>query len=217
MTGDQEAFRHAVAGVPGFVYRNGLSLALVSVAWFLASLPLVTIGPATLGAYVAIQDLRSDRNRIDREHVWHTLRRNGVASLLFSGVPVAFGAVAVTYGVTALQRESLPGEVIALIAAYVGLYSALALMPAFDRLARGDDAVDAARFGLSWLVHHPTPALAMGLLTVAILALAALLTIGFVILFAGVAFSLQVAVIEIVEEQSQELAPEERVGNSTKT
>ncbi|MDS0223517.1 hypothetical protein NDI54_19435 [Haloarcula sp. S1AR25-5A] len=216
MTGDQKAFRHAVAGVPGFVYRNGLSLVLVSVAWFLASLPLVTIGPATLGAYVAIQDLRSDRNQINREHVLHILHCNGVASLLFSGVPVVFGAVAVTYGVTSLQRGSIPGEIIALIAAYVATYSALALMPTFDRLARGDGVIDAARFGLGWLVHHPTPALAMGLLTVTLLALAALLTIAFVVLFAGVVFSLQVAIIEVVEAQSQEFELKEPVGNKTK-
>lgn len=196
---DRQSFRRAVAGVPRFCYRNGLALVVVSVCWFLASVPLVTIGPATLAAYAAIQDLRSDRNRIDRGRVWRTLRRNGAASAAFSGVPVAFGAVALVYGVTALERGSILGEAIALVAGYAALYLALALIPTFDGLARGDDPVAAFRFGLTWLARHPTPALTMGLVTVVVLALTALLTIGFVLLFAGVAFSVQLAILDAVE------------------
>ncbi|MBX0325617.1 hypothetical protein EGH21_21575 [Halomicroarcula sp. F13] len=205
---DQTAFRHALAEVPGFIYHNGLRLALISLAWTLASLPLVTIGPVTLAAYVAIRDLRSDCNRIDWDNVWTVLRQNGVASALFSGIPVAFGAVAVTYGVTALRQGSLAGELVALMAAYVALYVALALIPTYVKLAHGTDPVAAFRYGVSWLAHHPTPALAMGLLTVVVLAVTAVLTIAFVLLFAGIAFSIQVAVVESVDE---------RIGETTVT
>ncbi|WP_254279737.1 DUF624 domain-containing protein [Haloarcula marina] len=207
MTGtDQAAFRRAVADVPGFVYHNGLRLALLSLLWTLASLPLVTIGPATLAVYVAIRDLRSDRNRIDRGHIWSVLRQNGVASALFSGVPVAFGAVAVTYGVTALRTGSLAGEVVALVAAYVALYVALALVPTYVELARGSDPVAAFRYGVGWLARHPTPALATGLLSLVVLAVTAVLTVAFVLLFAGVAFTLQVAVVETVDDRPPEPA-----------
>ncbi|QIO21661.1 DUF624 domain-containing protein [Haloarcula sp. JP-L23] len=206
MTGetDQAAFRRAIAEVPGFVYHNGLRLALVSLAWVVASLPLVTIGPATLAAYAAVRGLRSDHNRIDRANVWAVVRRNGVASALFSGVPVAFGAVAVTYGVTALREGSLAGEVAALVAAYVALYVALALIPTYVELARGSDPVAAFRYGVGWLARHPTPALATGLLTLVVLAVTAVLTVAFVLLFAGVAFSLQVAVVETVDDRTNE-------------
>ncbi|SFR64570.1 hypothetical protein [Halogeometricum limi] len=197
-TADQRAFRRALSTVPGFVYRNGLRLTLVSVLWALASLPLVTIGPATLGAYVAIRDLRSDRNRLDADHVRRVLRRNGAASALFSGVPVVFGAIAVAYGLTALERGSVAGEVVALVAGYVALYVALALIPTYVALADGDDPVDAFGYGVRWLVRHPTAALAMGLLTVAILAVTVLLTVAFALTFAGVAFSLQISVVEAV-------------------
>jgi len=199
---DQVAFRHALADVPGFVYHNGLRLALISLAWFLASLPILTIGPVTLAAYTAIQDLRSDRNHINRGHIRAVLRQNGVASVVFSGVPVAFGFVAATYGVTALQQGSLIAEAVALVAAYVALYLALALMPTYVKLARGEDPITALRFGIGWLVKHPTPALTMGLLTVIIFALTAVLTIAFVLLFAGIAFSLQVSIVESVEAQT---------------
>jgi hypothetical protein len=203
---DQLSFRRALASIPAFLYRNSLSLAIVSLCWFLAVLPVVTIGPATLGAYVAIQDLRSDRNQIDYGRIGRVLRQNGIASALFSGVPVAFAAVAITYGMAALERGSLPGEAVALVAAYTALYIGLSLIPTFSSLARGDGPVDALRYGLSWLVRHPTSALAMGLVTLVVLALTALLTIAFALAFAGVAFSLQLAVVDTVDERSRQTA-----------
>ncbi|MFC6976011.1 hypothetical protein ACFQL1_17045 [Halomicroarcula sp. GCM10025709] len=207
---DQAAFRTAFAGVPGFVYRNWLTLTLLSVLWFVASVPLVTIGPATLGMYAAIQDLRSDQNRIDRARVFTVLRERGIASLLFSGLPVVFAVVAGTYGLTAIQQQSLLGEAIALLAAYIALYLALALIPTYVALARGADPVDAFRYGIGWLVSHPTPALSMGLLSVLLLLLTALLTVGFVLLFAGFAFSLQVAVVETVDSKTADSPVQER-------
>lgn len=203
-TTNQGAFRQAVADVPSFVYGNWLRLTVVSVVWFVASIPVVTVGPATLGAYVAIQDLRSDRNRIDRGRILRVLRKNGIASVLFSGIPVIFGVVAATYGATALQQGSLVGEAIALVAAYIALYLALALVPTFVALAQETEPVDAFRYGIRWLVSHPTPALAMGLLSLVVLVLTLLLTIAFVLIFAGVAFSLQIAVVETVDSQTAE-------------
>ena len=205
-TTDQEAFRRAVADLPGFVYRNGFRLALLSLGWVVASLPLVTIGPATLAAYAAVQDLRSDRNRIDLDRLRTVLRRNGVASALLAGVPATFGSIAVLYATTALTRESLAGELVALVAAYVAVYAVLALVPTFAALARGEEPYEAVRFGVRWLSAHPTPALATALLTLVVLAVSVLLTIGFVLLFAGVAFSLQVAVVESVEERTGDAA-----------
>ena len=197
---DQRAFRRSVVRVPGFVYHNGLRMTLLSLAWAVASLPLVTIGPATLAAYVAIRGLRSDRNAVDWSRIRTTLRRNGVASAVFSGVPVVFGAVAVTYGLTALRQGSLAGEVVALVAGYAALYVALALIPTFVALSEGTEPVAALRYGVGWLARHPTAALSMGLLTVAVLAVCLLLTVGFALLFAGLAFSLHVAVVEAVDD-----------------
>lgn len=196
---DQAGFRNAVRAVPGFVYHNGLRLTALSLAWTLAAIPLVTIGPATLAAYVIVQDLRSDRNRIDRGRLVAVLRKNGPASVLFSGVPVAFGLVTVAYGTASLNRASLAGEAIALVALYIALYAALTLMPTFTALARGADPVDALGFGLGWLRAHPGPALAMGLLSLLVLVVTLLLTIAFPLLFASLVFSLQVAIVETVD------------------
>ncbi|WP_160135392.1 hypothetical protein [Halococcus salsus] len=211
---DQEAFRYALSQVSRFVYQNGFSLAIISLLWFLASLSLVMIGPATLAAYVAIQDLRSDQNRVDRAHVLTVLRHNGVASAMFSGVPVALGAVAVTYATAALERGSVLGEGIALVAAYAAVYVSLALMPTFAKLAGSEDAVDALRYGLKWLIRHPTPALAMGLMTLVVLSVTVLLTIAFVLVFPGLAFSIQLTIIDEVEEHSSRTSSVEMASNS---
>lgn len=202
MTTDREAFQDALVTVPRFVYGNGLRLTMLSVAWVIASLPLVTVGPATLAVYTAVGDLRSDRNRIDRERIARILGQNGIASALFSGVPVVFAGIAVLYGATALSEGSLLGEVVALVAAYVALYVLLALVPTFVALSTGTEPVESFRYGVGWLRDHPTPALTTGLLTVVLLAVSVLLTIAFVLLFAGVAASLHVAVVETVDDRT---------------
>jgi hypothetical protein len=197
----------ALAGLPGFLYGNGLRLAAVSLAWTVAALPLVTVGPATLAAYAAIRDLRSDRNAVDLGRVKAVLRENGAASALLAGVPVAFGSVAAVYGVSALERESLAGEAVALVAAYVALYAVLAAVPTFAALARGEGPVRAVRYGVGWLAAHPTPALATGLLTLVVSTVTVLLSVAFPLTFAGVAFSLQVAVVETVDRRTDDPTP----------
>lgn len=206
-TTDQAVFRRALNRLPRFLYGNALRLVMVSVAWAICSLPMVTVGPATLSAYTAIQDLRSDRNTIDRSRIVSVLRQNGVASVVFSGIPVVFAMVAFLYGVPALAQESLVGEVVALMAAYIAIYTALVAVPTYTAMARGTPPVAAVRQGIRWVGAHPTAALTTGLLTVVVLALTVLLTIGFVLLFAGLAFSIHITVVEELDMVSTDGTP----------
>lgn len=194
-TTNQAAFRRALVGLPRFVYGNGLQLIVLSVVWVVCSLPLVTVGPATLAVYTAVQDLRSDRNTTDRSRIVSTLRQNGAASIVFSGVPVVFGVIAFLYGVQALEQGVLLGEIVALIAGYIALYATLVLIPTFDAMAAGVSPVASVRRGVRWVRAYPTAALTTALLSVAFLALSVLFTIAFVLLFAGVVVSLHVAVV----------------------
>jgi hypothetical protein len=57
----------------------------------------------------------------------------------------------------------------------------------------------------------------MGLVTVAVLALTVLLTIAFVVAFAGVAFSVQLTVIDAVEERSPRGSAAAVVADATDT
>jgi hypothetical protein len=206
-TTNQAAFRRALAGLPQFVYGNGLQLVVLSVAWVVCSLPLVTMGPATLMVYTAIQDLRSGRNTIDRSRIISILRQNGAASIIFSGVPFVFGIIAFLYGTQALQQGVLLGEIVALITGYVALYATLVLIPTFNAMAAGVSPMSSVRRGVRWVRAYPTAALTTALLTVIILALSVLLTIAFVLLFAGIVVSLHVAVVDEFDSQNLEDTP----------
>ncbi|QZP36936.1 DUF624 domain-containing protein [Halobaculum magnesiiphilum] len=206
------AFTRALSQLPRFVYGNGLRLAVLSILWVVCSLPIITVGPSTLAVYVAVQDLRSDRNTIDWSRIIAILRQNGVASAVFSGVPVAFTAIATMYGVQALEQGALFGEVVALVSGYIALYVGLVLIPTFDEMASGTMPVTAIRRGVRWVSTHPTAALATALLTTALLALTVLLTVAFVLLFAGVTASLHVLLIK--ESRNLEIEMSQNAGAS---
>ncbi|RBI60090.1 hypothetical protein DMJ13_20745 [halophilic archaeon] len=201
---NQVAFQQALSELPQFVYGNGLRLAMLSVAWTICSLPLVTVGPATLAVYVAVQDLRSARNTIDRSRIFSILRQNGGASAVFSSIPVIFVTIAILYGIQALKEEVLIGEVIALISGYIGLYVALILIPTFNEMAAGVPPVSALRRGVRWVSSHPTVALTTALLTVIFLVVTVFFTIAFVLLFAGLVVSLHVVIVTELESFSPE-------------
>lgn len=201
---NQTTFRRALTRFPQFVYENGLRIVMLSVLWVVCSLPVITIGPATLAVYAAIQDLHSDNNAIDRSRIASILRQNGVASIIFSGIPVAFGGISVLYGIQALTHGAIIGEIIALIAGYITLYLGLVLIPTFSALASGVPPVTAFRHGVRWVGAHPTAILASALLTVVILAATILLMVAFVLLFAGVTFSLHIVITDEFDQQSAE-------------
>ncbi|MDS0280682.1 hypothetical protein [Haloarcula onubensis] len=173
-----------------FVYEHSVTLVAVSVAWFVASLPLVTVGPATLGAYAAVRSLR-EAGALDRRRVAGVLRRNGVHAALLSFLPVTFFAAAGLY-----LRGGTPNSgfeiVIAVVGVYVGAYLVVALVPTFVAMAAGDPPAAALKRAYVWTASKPTAALSLALVTAVIFAVTALLTIGFVLLFPAVAFSYHV-------------------------
>ena len=173
-----------------FVYEHSARLVVVSVAWFVASLPLVTIGPATLGAYAAIRSLR-ETGRIDRGRVAGVLRTNGVHAALLAFLPVVFAtpaALSLRGGVTLAGFESI----LAVGGLYVAGYLVVALMPTFVAMADGEAPGPALKGAYIWTASKPAAALSLGLVTAVVFVVTALLTIGFVLLFPAVAFSYQI-------------------------
>jgi len=173
-----------------FVYEHSVTLVAVSVAWFVASLPLVTIGPATLGAYAAIRSLR-ETGSLDRRRVAGVLRRNGVHAVLLSFLPVTFFVAAGLYLRSGTPRTGFE-TVIAVVGVYVGAYLVVALIPTFITMASGEPPTVALRRAYVWTATKPTAALSLVLVTAIVFAVTALLTIGFVLLFPAVAFSYHV-------------------------
>lgn len=173
-----------------FVYEHSATLVAISVAWFVASLPLVTIGPATLGAYAAIRSLR-ETGRLDRGHVASILRTNGIHAALLSFLPMVFAtpaALSLRGGATPTGFES----VLAVAGLYVAGYLGVALMPTFVAMADGETPIAALKRAYVWTATDPTAALSLAFVTAIVFALTALLTIGFVLLFPAVAFSYHV-------------------------
>lgn len=192
MTSDEpdiERFRTALSETGRFVYRHITALVGVSVVWFLASVPLVTVGPVTLGAYAAIRSLR-ESGRIDRGVLVERLRTNGVHATLLSALPLIPALAAGLYADSYLGSRSTASAALAVVCAYAALYAVLLLVPTFVSLSGGTEVVEALREGQKQLTGHPTLALTTGLLTVAILVVTAASTVGFVLLFPALAFTL---------------------------
>jgi|AntRauTorckE6833_2_1112554.scaffolds.fasta_scaffold00476_4 hypothetical protein len=173
-----------------FVYQHSATLIAVSVAWFIASLPLVTIGPATLGAYAAVRSLRQT-GRLDGDYVVSAVRTNGVHALLLSVLPIVFAAPA---GLSLRAGTTFTGltPIVAVVGLYVAGYLAVALIPTFVAMADGESPVVALKQAYVWTASNPAAALSLALVTAVVFAVTALLTIGFVLLFAAAAFSYHV-------------------------
>lgn len=173
-----------------FVYQHSATLVAVSVAWFVASLPLVTIGPATLGAYAAVRSLRQT-GRLDRDYVVSAVRTNGVHAALLSALPVVFAAPA---GLSLHGGATVTGlaTIVAVVGLYVAGYLAVALIPTFVAMADGESPVVALKRAYVWTATDPAAALSLALVTAILFAVTALLTVGFVLLFAAAAFSYHV-------------------------
>lgn len=184
-------YRAFVAGVR-FFYDHGPQLVAVSVFWFFCSLPLVTVGPATLAAYAAVVSLR-EGYQIDRRRVAATVKRHGVTAALFSGVPLAFTGVAALYVRQYLATRSTAALVLGVITTYVAVYTALILVPTFTRLTTGDDLEPAVRAAVRWTGRNAVGAVMVAMGTFLLFVVTGVLTIGFVLVFGGtvVAFHLE--------------------------
>lgn len=173
-----------------FVYHHSVPLVAVSVAWFVTSLPIITAGPATLGAYATIRSLR-EKGQVDREYIKRALRTNGLHAALLSFLPMAFIGAGSLYLGGAVTAGGF-GPIIAVVALYIGGYVAVALIPTFVALADGTPPVAALRQAYVWTATDPASTMALALVTVGVVGVTALSTIGFVLLFPALAFSYHV-------------------------
>ncbi|MEF8824818.1 MAG: hypothetical protein V5A34_00520 [Halapricum sp.] len=161
-----------------FTYHHSTVLVPLSVLWFFTSLPLVTAGPATLGAYATVLSLR-ETGEVDRGRVLGTIRRNLVHSILLGLLPPVF------LGIATVNAIGGGSSLVAVLALYVGTYLAVVLVPTFVGLAQGRAIVPALREGYIWTANNPAVAVHLVVVTIVVTVAAAFLTIGFVLLFAG--------------------------------
>jgi len=193
---DVERFGDALHETGRLVYRNSHLLAAVSLCWALVSFPVVTVGPATLGAYVAIGQIASDRNRIELGDIFVTVRRQFVPATLFGLLPGVFFLIAGGYAVAQPVEPSLRTVLPLFLSLYAGLYAVLVLVPTFVELAVGTAPSDALRAGVGWTATHPTLAMLAGIFTAVVLVVSLALMVTFPLLYAGLAFSFHWSIVD---------------------
>lgn len=185
---DTTAVYRAFVSAVRFFYEHGPRLVVVSVLWFLCSLPVLTVGPATLAAYTAVESLRVG-HQIDRGRIAATVKRHGVSAGLLAGVPVVFAAVAALYVQQYLATRATLALALGVVTTYAASYAALVLVPTFAGLAGGDDLEPSVRTAVRWTGRNPTAAVMVGMGTLLLAAVTGLLTVAFVVVFAGLAAS----------------------------
>jgi len=200
-----------------FVWANLVSVVGISVCWFLAALPVVTIGPATVGAYAAVLSLREDRDAsviasdgVDRSAVTATVREQFVHATLIGLVPLVLVGIAASYAGAYLATSALAPGLLALAGVNAAAYAALVSIPTLLGLAQGDAVADAVTGGYVWTARHAVGAVALGVVTAALLAAASVLTIAVIVLFAGVAAAFHVEFVTGVAATDETLSPAPR-------
>jgi hypothetical protein len=187
-----------------FVYQHSTTLILMSIVWFIASLPVITLGPATLGAYSVVRSLR-ETGSIDHARTVAVIRTNGIHAMLLALVPLVFVATGALYLRTGTPLGSL-SMVVAAACMYAGGYLGIALIPAFIAMADGESSLTATKRGYMWVASQPVSTVSLAVVTAILFVATALLTIGFVLLFPAVAFSYHAEVLtdDLAETTSAE-------------
>jgi hypothetical protein len=188
------------------VWDYPLAVVAISVAWAFAAVPIVTLGPATVGAYAAVDSL-SERGRVDRSAVLDTVRAQALHAVSLSLLPGAVGLIAVNYGLAYLATGATMAGLLALAGGYAALYLLLVACPTFVGLARGEGATDALVEGYLWTARHPIGAVAMGVVTGLLLLVTGLLTVAAVLLFGGTAATFHVAFVDRTTSPERQETP----------
>lgn len=182
-----------------FVYRHTGSVVAISVAWLLASLPLFTVGPATLGAYAAIRSLR-DEDTVDVRNVLSTVRRHALNVVLLGGIPILVGATSLLYLATFVSSGETVAGVLGVTGLYVTLHFAMVLIPTFVGLTRGHSLSTSIKTSYRWTIDRPSAALWM-LVTTGLLLIASLvLMVTFPLVFPAIAAWFHTELLESIFE-----------------
>jgi|GEM_PF-1592470 len=207
---DSKSVYRSFIAATRFFYEYGPRMVLLSVVWFVFSLPLVTIGPATLGAYAAVVSVR-ETYKFDREHVASVLKRHGVSAMLLSGVPLVLGVVSVLYVLEYFASPSTFLLALSVGSAYAGAYAALVLVPTFVGLATGGDLEASVRGGFRWTSANAVGAVTLAMATLVAFLVTGLLTIAFPLVFAGFATAFHVHVLLDPPEHEQAAEQDETI------
>lgn len=199
---DSKSVYRSFIAATRFFYEYGPRMVLLSVVWFVCSLPLVTVGPATLAAYAAVASLR-ETYTFDREQILSVLKRHGVSAMLLSGVPLVLAVTSALYVLEYFASPSTSLLALSVGSAYAAVYAALVLVPTFVSLATGGDLESSVRSGFRWTSANAVGAVTLAMATFVAFLVTGLLTIAFALVFAGFATAFHVHVLLEPPEHEQ--------------
>jgi len=202
--GQVETFRISVLESARFVYANSYKLVPISIAWFLASLPIITIGIATIGAYAAIISLRRD-GEINMNVVRHAVRTKYVPGVLFGLLPGFLTLIWMANVASYVQTGRATSLLIAIGVLYFLVYTSLVLISMFIEFVDGTRTWPAFKRGNVWVRKNSIVTILIAATTIIIFVVSILLTIMFVLLFPALAFSLHIIVYESTRASSHEV------------
>jgi hypothetical protein len=202
---DGEPRSNAVVTTLRFVYRHSTALVPASLLWVICSLPVVTVGPASVGVYATVLSLR-ETGGVDRERVVETVRETLLPATLLGLLPMIFVGISSLYVLSGLAT-GIVGTALTAAALYAGLYLGVLLIPTFVSLASGVAPRVALRESYLWLASAPVTGLQLLLVTVVLLVATLGLSVGFVLLFAGVTAAYHVEVVARATTNEAEALP----------
>lgn len=198
MTAPRESagrYRRSLRRTAGFVYRHSTWLVVISVCWVIASLPVVTSGIATLGAFSAIRSLQND-DRPQWDPVNESLRRYGFNVTVMSFVPMLLAVMTVLYGVQYVETGGIQYLLLSISGVYLVTFLLLVSLTTVARLSDGDGFVEAVSAGYGWVVRNPMLSAASALTMAGIVLVGVVSVVGLVIIVPAVVFSLHLEVTD---------------------
>lgn len=188
------AFHRSLRRTASFLYRHSPSLVLVSVCWVVGSLPLVTAGPATLGAYAAIRSIRTE-GRLRSRDVRRTLRRHGLNATLLGVVPIIVGVVTVIYFYRYVTTDGIQYLVLSVAGVYLGSFLSLVSLTTFVGIAGSSGFAESVTDGYRWVIRNPLLS-TMTVLAFGVIVLVGVVSVvGIIIIVPGVLFSFHTEVV----------------------
>ena len=218
MTGtnaDVESVHRALWSAFKLLSDHAVSFVLVSFAWSVAVLPVVTVGPATLGAYAAVRSIR-DEGCIDRGEVLATLRSHWLDALLLGGVLVATSTMSLLYFGRYVATGSPIAGALGAGGTYVSVHLGLVMVSTFVGLSGGTDLFEAVKTSYRWTVTRPTVTISVLILTSLLFVGSAALTIAVVIVFPALAAAFHTELLAPVFESDAEAAHDEQQPSPTR-
>ena len=184
-----------------FAWQHLDAMVAISVGWVLCSLPVVTIGPATLGGYCAIVSLREE-GQVSWKALLEVVREQLLYSVLLGTAPVVLLSVTTGYALAYLSTGATVSLGLTVVGLIGSIYVLLISVPTYVGLAHGDNPTEALKGGVFWTAHYAVRASVLATVTVALFVSLALTTIGVGLLFAGLTFALHTELVTATQHRS---------------